>query len=180
MSISKLEFIKDDAKKISAFIKDAGTIYQKRDDYLHMAAGMSFYHAQQHGDPVFIQKFYDVLSKGHQNMFRVWLGKLASYTIDDKKDCWLGFSSGKFFVKPSTSNIRTGVYDPSELLALDMFTKREKVESEKTADELLADLIKATRATAERIEKKWKDSNTAMPKVLADALEVIETFGKKA
>jgi hypothetical protein len=180
MSITKLEFIKDDAKKIGAFIKDAGTIYQKRDEYLHMAAGMSFFHAQQHGDAVFIQRFYDVLTKGHQNMFRVWLGKLATYEVDEKRDCWLGFSSGKFFVKGSTENIRKSQYDPEDLLALDMFTKREKTAAEKTADELLADLIKATRASAERVEKRWKDAGLAMPTVLADALNALETYGKKA
>jgi hypothetical protein len=179
MTIAKLEFIKDDARKIGAFIKDAATIYGKRDDYLHMAAGMSFFHAQQHGDPVFIQKFYDALSKGHRNMFRVWLGKLATYTIDDKNDCWLGFKTDTFFVKTGTENIRKGTYEPSELLEMPLFMKREKKEEEeKDADEKYKALLKSLKDGVNRRVKAFNEAKVTIPKDLADLIDKIEAFGK--
>jgi hypothetical protein len=179
MSIVKLEFIKDDARKIGAFIKDAGTIYQKRDDYLHMAAGMSFFHAQQHGDPVFIQKFYDVLSKGHKNMFRVWLGRLSTYEIDGKKATWLGFSGDKFFVHTGTENIRKGVYEPDELLAMPLFMKREEKEKPTLdADAQYKALLKTLKDGVNRYVKKFNEEKVAIPKDLGDLLDKITAYGK--
>ncbi len=179
MSLTALTFIKDDAKKIGAFIKDAGTIYQKRDEYLQMAGAISFYHAQEHGDPVFIQRFYDVLSKGHKNMFRAWLGKLSKVEIDGSVSLWLGFKDDKFFVKSGTENMRKGVYTPDVLLAdNNRWMKRaakvdESAESKSEAQEFNEMLDKATKRV-DAIRKLFLDANATIPATLSEAIKDVE------
>ena len=173
--ISALEFIKDDPKKAGAFIKDAGTIYQKRDEYLVMAGAIAFYHAQQHGDPVFIQKFYDILSKGHAKMFQAFLVKFATYELDGKRDCWLGIANNKFFVKKGSDNIRVGSYEPEDLLASTWF-KREKKESDDappTDEEKFNSLLEFSKKETDKITKKWEEAGVPVPLAL---LSIISQF----
>ncbi len=182
--LTPLTFIKDDAKKIGSFIKDAGTVYLKRDEYLVMGGAVGFYHAQQHGDPVFIQQFYDILhskSKGHATMFRGWVGKMAVYELGDKTDTWMGFKDGKFFVKQGTDNIRKGAYEPDDLLKTKWF-KRDPIVKTTTETEAFNELIASTTASAKRISKKWDDAGVAMPtamaKLIADFEAAIVQFKK--
>lgn len=178
MALAKLDFIQDDAKKIGAFIKDAGTIYQKRDEYLQMAGAISFYHAQEHGDPVFIQRFYDVLSKGHKNMFRAWLGKLSKVEIDGSVSLWLGFKDGKFFVKSGTENMRKGVHSPDDLLADDnQWMKRAKSdepETEKSEVQEFNEMLDKATKRVDAIRKLFLDANATIPATLAEAIKDVE------
>lgn len=180
MSIAALAFVKDDGKKIGAFIKDAATIYQKRDDYLQMAGVISVYHAAQHGDPVFIQQFFDALSKGHKNMFRAWLAKLTAYDHEGAKGWWLGFKDEKFFVKPSTENIRKGSFDNTDgtvkdALLSDLWMKKPAVtkpalDENGVFNELMVGVSK--RITA--IQKAFADAQVTIPKELNDAIRELE------
>lgn len=174
MTIAALSFVKDDAKKIGAFIKDAGTVYSKRDDYLQMAGAISFFHAQEHGDPVFIQRFFDVLSKGHQNMFRVWLGKLSKVQVDEGFILWLGFKDDKFFVRAGTENVRKGIHKPKTLLA-DLWMKRAKPEVEEPTDvEKFNLMIALATKRVGSVTKLFEAENAAMPAALVEAIKDVE------
>lgn len=180
MTIAVLAFVKDDSKKIGAFIKDAATIYQKRDDYLQMAGVISVYHAAQHGDPVFIQQFFDALSKGHKNMFRAWLAKLTAFDADGAKGWWLGFKDDKFFVKPGTENVRKGKFDNvdgtvQDGLLSDLWMKKPKAEAP-VLDEagIFNEIMVGVSKRVTAIQKLFADAQLTIPKELNDAIRELE------
>lgn len=174
--ITALEFIKDDAKKIGNFIADTLVVYAKRGDYLVYGGAISFYHAAQHGDPVFVQRLFDGLSKGHQNLFRSWVGKLCVYEDGDKRDQWLSIKDGKFLVKPQTEKFRKDKYLPDDLLASGEWFKRVRDPEPKLSDdEVLGNLMTATiEAVTKQAAKRWDKAGVLMPvsvKKLIDQFE---------
>jgi hypothetical protein len=184
MTISKLAFIEGDAKAIGVFIDDTLSIYQKTTDYLVYAGAISFYHAAEHGDPVFLNRLFKGLTKGHQNMFRAWVGKLCTFEADDKRDQWLKMHpTDGFIVKTGTEPNRKGKYVPADLIANGEWMKREKPEEVILTDEqVIAGLYTGVVKKVDGFTKAWVDAGVPVPfkveelikKFKADLLDIAQ------
>lgn len=168
--------------KIKSFIKNTIKSYQTVGFKLHAAACMAFYHAAEHGDPVYLNQLYAGLRVNDQTALRVWSGKHATVDLNEDVESdanmytWLGFKKDSgFFVKQGSENARKGRYSGEGLMALDSFlTKDVRDKDSLTLEALLGMIAQVEKRMAKKAETEGLDFPEATAKALHNLTLVAE------